>query len=519
MKTMKSKIFILITLALLFTVSCEKFLEETTYSQITPELLFTSAANAELAINGIYSDYFHDFGDMRGFWPATWGTIGQEFSSYQESAAYDFGWNSGHTQIYWMWRGLYRSIKSCNTAIDGVTNMEVGENMSEAQKSQLLGEARFLRAHGYYYLFRLFGGVPLQELPTENPEAAVLPRSSAQAILDFAVADLKFAQNNLPVNYNGGFPDNARATKGAATATLAQMYMQASGKQFEGNDAVGGDANFNNITTKYWNEAKAELASMIDESNPSVSKAPYMYALEPDLAELYTGGIQVGTAWLPANNQAKDLGQEIIWCANYEPSIYQGTWQMNHWGGRYLSQYNRDRYALDGYRASVKHDSAHKLADGYIVPKHIKRNWTGNNNENNVYWARYAGMLLLMAECENEIANGPTPLGEACLNAVRERARNGDGSMAYTVPADVATGLSYDAFKREVWNERIVEFFLEFKFYHDAFRMGYMEEDYADITSGADGNRGSWDKSWNFMPIPNREIIVSGGLLVQNPGH
>jgi hypothetical protein len=374
-----------------------------------------------------------------------------------------------------------------------------------------------MRAHGYFYLLRLFGGVPLHTEPTENPESAVVARSSAQTIFEFAEADLKFAQQHLPVNWKGGFPDDGRCTKGSATATLAQLYATASGAQFKGNAAVAGDANFNNLG-EYWTQARAELASLIEEGNPSVAKAPYMYALEPDLADLYAGGQQIGTAW-SAVRDAKDLGQEIIWAANYVPAIYQGTWQFNHWAGRFISPYIRDLFVQDGYRALVKHDSNQRRADGYIVCAHIKRNWAGNNNENNIYWARYGGMLLLMAYVENEVNGGPTALAEDCLNAVRARARNGDGVTTYTEPADVASGLSYQEFKDEVLDERHVELFVEFKFWSDLQMSGRLETDWADLASGADGDRGTYDAKWKLLPIPQREMITSGGLLEQNPGH
>ena len=115
--------------------------------------------------------------------------------------------------------------------------------------------------------------------------------------------------------------------------------------------------------------------------------------------------------------------------------------------------------------------------------------------------------------------NGPNAYAEACLNAVRARARAGDGVTTYTEPADVASGLSYEEFKDEVFDERAVELFVEFKFWSDLQMSGRLERDWADLGSGADGDRGSYRKQWHFLPIPEREIITSGGLLVQNAGH
>jgi hypothetical protein len=124
-----------------------------------------------------------------------------------------------------------------------------------------------------------------------------------------------------------------------------------------------------------------------------------------------------------------------------------------------------------------------------------------------------------MAYVENELNSGPSALAEACLNAVRARARAGDGVTTYTEPADVASGLSYAEFKDQVMFERFVELFHEEKFWFDAWMSGIMERDWANIASGPDGDRGPYDKKWKFYPIPEREIIASGNLLLQNDGH
>jgi hypothetical protein len=513
---MKSKLFILITMALLFIVSCENFLEEKTFNQLTPELLYTSVENAQLAINGLYLAHFTERFGQQMFWAAGWQGRCQEFSYFKQNPANDLKWTSGDLSSYRHWRALYKAINACNSAIAGIEGMS-SDIITEEQRNLFLAEARFMRSHGYYELMKCWGGVSLMTEPTENPETATKPRSSAREIFDLIESDLKYAQQYLPVNWAGGFPDLGRCTRGSATARLAQLYCMASGEQFKGNDPVAGDANFNNLGT-YWDEARTELASLIDETNPSQAKAPYMYSLEPDLADLYSGGQQVGKVWSPVRI-ANDLGPEIIWATNYVPIIHEGTWMFNHWRDRFIASYQQDRFVPGGYRAAIKHDSVTRAAQGWLVCRHFKRNYSGNDNDNNFYFARYAGMLLLMAYVENEVNNGPTTLAEDCLNAVRARARNGDGVSSYTIPANVTSGLSYDAFKDEVIDERIVELFVEQKFWNDVWMSGHMERDWDIIASGQDGDRGPYDKRWKLFPIPEREIISSGGLLLQNPGH
>ena len=90
---------------------------------------------------------------------------------------------------------------------------------------------------------------------------------------------------------------------------------------------------------------------------------------------------------------------------------------------------------------------------------------------------------------------------------------------ARAVPADIAAGLSYQQFKDVVFDERAVELLLEFQFWPDINRSGRLERDWAILGSGADGDRGTYDAKWKFWPIPLNEVVASGGIIEQNPGH
>tara|TARA_B110000114_G_C15072437_1_gene390259 strand:- start:545 stop:2065 length:1521 start_codon:yes stop_codon:yes gene_type:complete len=506
---MKSKLIILTLLAsFLFNGCDDEFLEEDIYSQITPELLFTSASNAQLSVNAIYARYFDEWGTYRALAFALGMQVNQEITFQRANGNSDLKFNGNNGQLSSVWKGLYRAINGANVTIDGVGAMEAAL-ISDESKNKLIAEARFLRAHGYYHLLRYWGGVPLHTEPTQNPEEAVLPKDTHQAVFEFIVEDLKFAQQYLPLSYTGSFPDSGKATKGSATATLAMVYAQVSGVQFEGF-----------IDKDYWNEARTELVKLVDVGNPRNAASPYTYSLEPDFKDLFWGGQNPGGVWQPTRT-ANDLGREIIWCANYDPGAFanKGTWYFNHWS-RGISEYVVNKFEAGDYRDEISLDHVSFAAQEKSVSAKIKRNLAGNNNENNVYFARYAGMILLLAEVENEINSGPTPLALSCINAVRERARGGlDGAETRAVPADILTGLSYDLFKDAVFDERAVELMLEYQFWPDILRSGRLERDYADLGSGADGDRTGFEARWNFWPIPESEILAAGGIILQNPGH
>lgn len=506
---MKSKLIILLLSGGLLFNACDEYLEEEIFSQITPELLFTTPENAQLGINAIYARYFDEWGTYRALHFALSGQVNQEFSFQNQNTNNDLQWNGSNGFGLSVWRGLYNGINTANIAIDGITKMETSADFSEEKKNQMIAEARFMRGHGYMHLLTYWGGVPILDQPTLNPEEAIKPRSSAQETFDFIVADFQFAQQHLPISYTGGFPDTGKATRGAAVAQLARLYAQVSGASFAGK-----------MDKAYWNEAKSELVKLIDVNDPKNAASPFMYSLEPDFKDLFWGGDNPGGTWAPVRT-ANDLGREIIWCINYDPKAFanHGTWYFNHWA-RSLSPYVYNKFEAGDYRDEISLDRVSFAAQGRVVSAKIKRNQAGNTNFNNVYFARYAGMLLLLAEVENEINGGPTPLALSCINAVRERARGGlNGAESRAVPADIASGLSYADFKDAVFDERAVELAVEDQFWLDILRSGRLERDWANLGSGPEGDRGSFDSRWHFWPIPVVEVVTSGGIIEQNPGH
>ena len=85
-------------------------------------------------------------------------------------------------------------------------------------KARLLGEARFLRAHYYFILVRLFGGVPMPTKPLTADSELKMPRASEDEVYALIIEDLKQAISLLPTRSKYGSKDIGRATKEAAMA-------------------------------------------------------------------------------------------------------------------------------------------------------------------------------------------------------------------------------------------------------------------------------------------------------------
>ena len=134
-------------------------------------------------------------------------------------------------------------------------------------------------------------------------------------------------------------------------------------------------------------------------------------------------------------------------------------------------------------------------------------------NENNFIVFRYADLLLMKAELENEV--GSTTLAEEALNEVRNRAK--------ATPIASPSGLTKDEFREVVFDERAKELFAENHRMFDLRRRGmnYWKPILEARTLTYNGDLaipGGIDVKYEFYPIPQNEIDINSNLLPQTSG-
>ncbi|WP_186758380.1 RagB/SusD family nutrient uptake outer membrane protein [Echinicola salinicaeni] len=129
--------------------------------------------------------------------------------------------------------GLYASINDANIILAGIDEVDGDDNL----RNRVKGEAYFFRALNYFDLARVYGYEPGQEVngfdlsvilrttPTLGLSAADFrARSTNTEVYNQVVSDLKEAIDLLP-NASLGEEDVYRASKGAAQALLARVYL------------------------------------------------------------------------------------------------------------------------------------------------------------------------------------------------------------------------------------------------------------------------------------------------------
>lgn len=123
------------------------------------------------------------------------------------------------------WVGCYDGVMRANNAIKKLSE---SNTINETVKKQVIGEARFLRALYYFNLLDYYGGVPLydESVDLERDYNNLLkPRSTAEETRAFILKDLNEAIEALPISWPT--EDYGRATKGAAIALRGKTYLYA----------------------------------------------------------------------------------------------------------------------------------------------------------------------------------------------------------------------------------------------------------------------------------------------------
>src|SRR5690606_35475636 len=121
-----------------------------------------------------------------------------------------------------MWQVYFEGVLRCNNTLrlleaDQAENMEI----SEERAQEIRGEARMLRAHYYFFLWRVFRNVPIitEDIATEDAQNI----ANDQDVLPMIEGDLKFAIEHLPEGkINNEF---GRMNKNVAKAYLGKFYL------------------------------------------------------------------------------------------------------------------------------------------------------------------------------------------------------------------------------------------------------------------------------------------------------
>lgn len=432
---------------LLGSYGCTNYLDEVNRSNFSQTSYFTSASQAQSAVDGLYAS-LRMFTTDNGYGERPWvslelinghaTTLGQSFfnSQFINQTA-----DAANPPFRTIWQSSYNAIGSANLAIQRIPAI----SMDEALKKNLLGQAYFMRAFFYYHLVRLYGDVPLILDPIDATSTQLYPTRSPQAdVYALIVNDLTQAeQAGLPTTDQTG-----RVSTGAVKSLLSSVYLTMAGYPLQ--------------KTENYALAAAKAKEVIDLNvYPLFTSYEYLH----DNAHKNQGELILQAQYSSAIATNSISAQIIPYFARV--SVYG-----DEYGSLIPTEGFYNTYESGDLRAQERQfyftsypsitDTTRTVQFGvHALYKYFHRESALNRNVNsdqNWTLLRMPEVMLIYAEASNE-ASGPTAAAYAQINAIRSRAK---------LPA--LTGLTKDQFREAIWKERYHELAYENKAYFDTQR-------------------------------------------------
>jgi hypothetical protein len=395
---------------------------------------------------------------------------------------HNFTANSGEGQIADFWGGEYKTINFANQVLDNVP----GISMDGTLKNRYLAEAKFVRAWAYFRLVRAFGDVPLRLHVPKGAAEYNIPRTPKAQVWAAIETDLTDAASVLPQSYSAA--DIGRVTKGAALALHAKaaMYQKKWSDVLNYTNQVMGLGyslfpNYEQMfrtNNKNNSESIFEIQCALVPNNPDASNSQYSQVQGVDGSTGGGWGFNVPSASLVAAYEPGDPRKDAT-------IIFRG--ETTPEGDAIPANGNSNMYNQKSY-----------------VPFSLYVSGYNEGCQQNIIKLRYADVLLMNAEANNELGNAAAAL--IPLEQVRARARAGNNTI---LPKIVTTDKA--ALQIAIYNERHIELAMEFDRYFDVIRQGRGTEVF-----GVRGFKAGKNEVW---PLPQNEIDLSAGTLVQNPGY
>lgn len=193
-------------------------------TEILGSEIFSDDRTATSVLSGMYSKMMRlQLAFSSGSITAMTGLSGDEFDNYDFStSSIEFADNAltpQNTTIVDMWNYAYNLIYTTNKILE---DLPVSEKVSTETKSQLIGEALFIRSLCYYYLATLWGDVPLI-LSSDYRLNMLTPRTPVRVIFETIAADLAKAQESMAKQYVTN--SRVRPNSFAAKALLARIHL------------------------------------------------------------------------------------------------------------------------------------------------------------------------------------------------------------------------------------------------------------------------------------------------------
>jgi hypothetical protein len=451
-------------------LSCKKYLTETPTASVSTATAFSNVANATESVLGVYAKLAGDSG--YGSRLSLYYTVDQdEMVGPANSSAPDndrrdiarYEATPNNAQLEAPWEDLYAGIERANICIKYIPLMPAYTSAGSSDQpllQRLYGEALTLRAQFYFELIRNWGDVPAPFVPSADQPTLYLTRTDRDVIYDHILADLLTAEALVPWRTDVTTGRDQRITKGAVKGLRARIALFRGGYSLRNSTGImSRDADY----LTYYTIAHSECSDLLARRDE--------HTLNPSFQGLFQSYIDAHTA---------DPNYEVMFevamgggtsSSDSKLGYYDGP-RVNNLGNSSLTAVPTYFYAFNtnDLRRDVTIAPYFTNLDGTKVLQKIitlasgkfRRDWITNPSIAPTSAAQYFGVdwpilrfsdiLLMFAESDNEINQGPTAAAISAFNEVRTRGFGGNAALIGTTPT------TYAAFFNAIVSERSFEF-------------------------------------------------------------
>lgn len=423
---MKIKYYIALFL-LLSLGSCKKYLETEPTDFIDPKDYYETEQHLRFARAGVYhilgtaglwgsnANYLFGWQGDEGYYNRATPPTGPMFYNYSTGDPYNNN----------LWTTLYNGINRANVVL---ANLDKNPEISQAVRDLIRGEMYFLRGYYYSLLAQNYGGVPLKLTATTSIVEVDIARSTLKETYDQVLKDMEAAEPLVPGIASLGY--GGAISKSAVRGMLARVNLYMAGEPL-------------NDKTRYpevmkWckmviDDAEAAHALNASYSQIFINLVADKYEIKESIweAEFWGNGSDASL------NETTNMGyingpSSAVSSANgtavayfnitskfynvFEPGDNRKWWSTVHFGYPAVATSPKTMSALpanEGTKAQMKPGKWRREFE-VVTPRTTV-------TPTNVPLLRFADILLMYAEADNEVNGAPSATAIEYVNRVRKR--------------------------------------------------------------------------------------------------
>lgn len=314
MKIFYTLIFFLASFAF---IGCNSFVElDAPKTQVVSSNVFSNDAGARAAVSGILSQMMSGSSFASGGTFAITNVAGlsaDELNNHSSSAPQVAVYTNSltatnNTAVNSNWNDMYSTIYQSNAVIEGAQS---STGLSKSMRTQVTGEAKFLRAFAYFYLINLYGDVPLLT-STDYRVNRLASRAPTSEVYKQIELDLTEAQQQLSADFTYSGGEKVEPNKWAATALLARAFLYQkkwSEAESQSNALISGGqfslaADLNSVFLANSDEAIWQLMPVFPGYNTTeatimvISSNPTRVSATPAVTDVFEPGDNRATSWI-----------------------------------------------------------------------------------------------------------------------------------------------------------------------------------------------------------------------------